>query len=129
MALITVPILTTNGLNAREDWHKRSARVKREREETQWFLNVSRRPLLPVSVVLRRISPNRKLDKDNLQGSLKGVRDQVAAWLHVDDSNDLVTWFYRQERREKDRWAVEIDFRVWVPEPELPPALPDDHYA
>lgn len=108
---------------------KRSARVKKEREETQWFLNVSRRPLLPCSVVLRRIAPGHGLDKDNLQGALKGVRDQVAAWLRIDDASDLVTWLYRQEARERTRWAVEIDFRVWVPEPELPPPLPDDHYA
>lgn len=38
----------------------------------------------------------RELDTDNLQGSLKPLRDQIAQWLGVDDADSRVTWEYGQ---------------------------------
>ncbi len=100
------------GLNDREHWRVRAKRVKAEREQVAWVLaarNVAR-PTLPLLVTLTRIAPSSGLDKgDNLNGSLKAVRDQVAAWLGVDDKHDdVVTYAYAQRRGP---WAVEIAFQ------------------
>lgn len=56
-------------------------------------------------VVLVRVAPSGGLDGDNLQGALKGVRDEVAAFLGVDDGGTRVTWEYGQRRGD---WGVEI---------------------
>jgi len=51
---------------------------------------------LPTPVVFTRYSTNR-MDDDNLQTSLKVVRDCVAAWLNVDDGDrSAVRWVYKQ---------------------------------
>jgi hypothetical protein len=51
---------------------------------------------LPVVVTLTRIG--RELDDDNLRGSLKGIRDQVADQLGVrSDRDPRITWRYAQQ--------------------------------
>lgn len=101
-----VPIRTNGGLNAREHWRARSARVSKEREATGWCLAGKERPILPVTVTMTRTGPSNGLDDDNLAGSCKAVRDAVAKWLGVDDRDPRVFWRYAQ-RRAKD-WAVEV---------------------
>lgn len=65
-------------------------------------------PALPVTVLLARIAP-RKLDGDNLQGSLKTVRDLVAEYLGVDDADERVAWIYDQYAGDTPRYyAVRI---------------------
>jgi hypothetical protein len=55
---------------------------------------------------LTRVAPSNGLDDDNLAGSLKGVRDQVAQWLGVDDKrSDVVRYVYAQYRGP---WAVQV---------------------
>lgn len=109
------------GLNDREHHMQRSRRVKAERSQVAWVLaarNVDR-PEPPLLVTLTRIAPSAGLDKgDNLNGSLKAVRDQVAAWLGVDDKLDhVVEYAYAQERGP---WGVKIE---WCPlEPKEPQA-------
>jgi hypothetical protein len=98
---------TSRGLNAREHHMRRSSRVKRERYAVGMILNTYPPPALPCVVVLQREAPAaRPLDDDNLQGALKAVRDEVARWLGVDDSSDLITWVYNQQRAPQ--WAVTI---------------------
>jgi hypothetical protein len=59
----------------------------------------------PVEVRLTRVAP-RKLDDDNLASACKGVRDEVAAMLGVDDGDErLVRFSYGQERGE---WGARI---------------------
>ncbi len=48
-----------------------------------------------VRVLLTRVSP-RKLDSDNLQGAFKGIRDQVAEALDLDDGAEQWQWEYAQ---------------------------------
>lgn len=108
--MLVVPIRTGRGPNLREHHMARHRRVKAEREAVGWVLPKTRpRPPLPCEVVLTRISPpgGRKLDDDNLRGSLKAIRDAVAEWLGVDDGSEQVHWSYRQERGE---WGVRIEF-------------------
>ena len=109
-----IPIRTSTGLNAREHWGTRNRRVKKEREITHicfraiWsqVLRASR-PVLPVDVLLTRMSPGtRRIDSDNLVGSLKAFRDQIAQEFGVDDGDeDLIRFHYAQE---KGPWGVRV---------------------
>jgi hypothetical protein len=66
------------------------------------------RPALPCVVLLTRVAPSAGLDDDNLSGSLKAIRDQVAHWLRVDDRDPRVSWTYAQRRGKRGEWAVEV---------------------
>jgi hypothetical protein len=50
---------------------------------------------LPAMVTLTRLG-GKSLDGDNLQRSMKAVRDMVAEWLGVDDADKRIRWRYRQ---------------------------------
>ncbi len=107
---VTVP-MQTRGSNAREHHMQRHRRVKGERQAVAWLLNGHKPKAPPCTVTLTRLGPSpRGLDRDdNLPHSMKGVKDQVAQWLGIDDASPLVTWKYAQ-RREK-AWAVEIEIQ------------------
>ena len=111
--ILTIPLRTVSGLNAREHWRKRTARVKRERKAvTDQLLALSlwaRPPAPPVVVKLTRIGPSNGLDPfDNLPSSLKGAVDAIAAWLGVDDcKSELVRYECAQERGKE--WGVRVE--------------------
>lgn len=106
--MITIPIRTGRGQNDREHWRVRAKRVKAEREATAWVLMGQTKPGIPCSVRLTRIAPSNGLDDDGLSGSLKGVRDQVAQWIGIDDRlRSIVRYVYEQKRGP---WAVTIEF-------------------
>jgi hypothetical protein len=48
-----------------------------------------------LAITLTRVG-GRALDTDNLAGAFKGVRDQLARLLLVDDADPRVTWHYAQ---------------------------------
>lgn len=105
---IFVPIKAGRGMNAREHWQQRHRRVKGERKTTAWVLATAKRPQLPCSALLTRVAPSSGLDDDNLAGSLKSVRDEVAKWLGVDDKDRMtVRYRYAQARGP---WGVRIEF-------------------
>jgi hypothetical protein len=63
-------------------------------------------------VVLTRITPSaRGLDDDNLGSSFKAIRDEVAAWLGIDDRDPRVRWRCEQEKGAPKVWAVRIEIR------------------
>lgn len=98
-------------MNAREHHMARASRVKKERRQTALVLLACTRPPLPCTVLLTRIAPSNGLDDDNLAGSLKGVRDQVAEWIGVDDRHRLIVrYLYAQERGP---WGVRITVEDW----------------
>ena len=108
--MIQFPLRTGSGLNGREHHMQRSRRVKRERLSTAWMLaTVLQRPALPCVVTLTRLGPSNGLDDDNLAGALKGVRDEVARWIGVDD-RDRKTVRYQYEQQRAKTWAVRIEF-------------------
>jgi hypothetical protein len=108
--MITFELRTSPGMNVREHWAVRSKRVRSERHATAWALSRHERPRLPCTVRLTRVAPSNGLDDDNLCSSLKGVRDQVAQWLGVDDRHrERVRYVYAQVRGP---WAVRIE---WLP--------------
>ncbi|MGL4648060.1 MAG: hypothetical protein ACRC1H_01530, partial [Caldilineaceae bacterium] len=103
---------TAPGLNVREHWRARSTRVKRERNAVASALVGLPRPALPCTVLLTRMAPSSGLDDDNLPGALKGVRDEVAKWLGVDDRHrHIVRYAYSQRRAA---WGVGIEFAEGV---------------
>jgi hypothetical protein len=104
----TVPV-RVKGPNAREHWKARARRVKSERSAV-WgsclvevgALGVSglRAIPRPLVVTLTRVGA-RMMDDDNVQGSLKAVRDEVANLLGEDDGPAApVRWRYGQELGE-----------------------------
>lgn len=108
--MISIPMRTVSGMNAREHWRKRAKRVKAERELVGWYLGMGKlQKRLPCVVTLTRVGPTNGLDPfDNLPSSLKGAVDQIAEWLGVDDrKDDRVRYVCRQERGPK--WLVKIE--------------------
>ena len=103
---LTIPIRTVSALNYREHWRHRARRVKAERAQTAWHLLGMAPPALPCTVTLTRIAPSNGLDSDNLPGAAKGIRDQIAQWLGVDDRDPRVQWRYAQERGP---WGVRVE--------------------
>lgn len=110
------PLKLTGSLNSREHWAVRAKRVKRERAETAKAWKALAGPVPPGQrwiVTLTRIS-SRRVDSDNLAGRLKGVRDQVAAQLGIDDGSDSAEWHYEQRRSVGAVHAVEVRVEDWA---------------
>lgn len=110
-----IPIQPVNPLNKREHRMARARRVKAERATTASMLLVHRDQIPRVAetpgleVHLTRIGP-RLLDSDAVGGSLKGVRDEIAKFLGVDDGpKSPVRWEYAQER---GAYGVRVEFRA-----------------
>ncbi|AVQ81673.1 hypothetical protein C4F17_12335 [Variovorax sp. PMC12] len=107
---VAVPVKTISTLNAREHWSKKSARAKLHRSQAALALRVACVPRAPATAVvtITRIAP-RPLDGDNLQGSLKSVRDGVADWLQIDDGSARVEWRYAQRKGAPKTYSVEVE--------------------
>ena len=107
MIAVRIPLQTINPLNKREHHMVRCRRVKSEREATAWAFMGQRVPDLPVDVALTREAA-RTMDTDGLAASFKGVRDQVAEWLGLDDADPRVSWSYAQAKAKGFNVLVEI---------------------
>lgn len=102
---ISMPLRLGNGLNDRGHWRSKARRVKCEREAVAWALILKTRLAPPLVVTITRIAPSVGLDSDNLAGSCKGCRDEIAHWLGIDDADERVHYRYAQRRGP---WGVEI---------------------
>lgn len=108
-----LPIKTVGGLNARENWRTRAGRVKRER---YWALMYAKQllklyfgePRTFHIVTLTRLSSG-TLDSDNLQGSLKAIRDGVADAIGMPDNDPRIEWQYAQEKCKRGDFGVKIE--------------------
>lgn len=110
--------------NWRGHWAAKAQIVKRQREVTalamvtrggewlrQWrIMRANER--LGVGVLLTRIAP-RELDSDNLQGAFKGIRDEVAKHIGIDDRSPRYAWEYHQQRGKP---AIRVCLEVLRPE-------------
>jgi hypothetical protein len=111
---ITIPIRTVSAANAHELPFVRARRTKSERASTwgAWMAmpNAERcaaRKLKSWRITLTRCTPgSRRLDDDNLPPALKGIRDEIARQLAVDDGDPRIEWRYAQQR---SAWAVLVD--------------------
>lgn len=61
-------------------------------------------------VLLTRISVG-YLDDDNLRGSFKAVRDQIASWLGIDDGHERIRFVYAQEGCKRGISGIRIEVR------------------
>lgn len=96
--------------NAREHHHVKAKRAKEQRELTRMVLNryVGRPMHVPTRVTITRIARG-LLDSDNLAGSGKHVRDEVAAWAGVSDApSGGVAWAVLQEKAKVYATRIEI---------------------
>lgn len=107
--MILIPI-RTQGSNDRDHWQQRHRRVQTERRHTAKCLLGQKRPQIPCRVILTRLSFG-SLDDDNVRAALKGVRDEIASWLGIDDRRDTqVRYEYRQRRVARGQFGVEVEF-------------------
>lgn len=132
LVLVLEGLRTTTGLNAREHWRARSARVEREHNHVDAHLSMRFRGHMwgdpsafrahvgppPYVVTLTRVSP-RLADDDNAIAGLKGIRDRIADWLGTGDGpTSPVRWRYDQVRGP---WAVRVRIEPQSQHVESPP--------
>jgi hypothetical protein len=91
-------IKTVSEANSRDHW---GVKVRRKQRQQNDFALVWRkhRPKVepPIAITFTRFSC-KTLDDDNLRSCFKGIRDQLAKEIGIDDGSDQITWQYRQER-------------------------------
>jgi len=93
-------------LNSRVHWAAKERAVRHQRESVRFALAGVARLDGATRVRITREAPA-LLDTDNLAGACKAVRDEVAAWLGVDDGpTGPVTWEVLQ--RKAPGYGVEI---------------------
>lgn len=107
MTSFFIPVKTVSEANQRCHWAVRAKRAKNQK--TMVFLHMS--PLMEwgtrgalqcqksIRIKLTRMG-GRKMDSDNLAGSMKAVRDGIARALEMDDGDERLTWEYAQSKGE-----------------------------
>lgn len=111
----TIDVQLGRGQNMREQHFARAKRVKAEREAT-WNAMcdalpkadaglkidaLTHGPEAGARITLHRPWARVPLDSDNLSGAFKGVRDEVASFLGVDDRSERLHWIYTQSKQPK----------------------------
>jgi hypothetical protein len=115
--MVEFPLFTKSEANGRDHHMAKASRVARQRKAVARVLETYFKPprAFPAVIVLTRLAP-RDLDVgDNLGNALKAVRDEVAAFLGLDDGSPLLTWRYEQARPTRCRYAVRIQIEVGAP--------------
>lgn len=107
-----LPLRTVSLANAREHWSVRSRRGKKEKQAVLLAMSQIGEGFklgMPTSVTMTRHG-KRFLDDDNLSGSFKAIRDQIAACLKTDDGPaSNVKWFYAQEKSKTYSVSITIE--------------------
>lgn len=104
-----VPTKLVSEANMREHWAIKNKRKKSQQRAVELVWLAQRiRVAPPVVVHLTRVGV-RKLDSDNLAGSCKGVRDQIAKMIGVDDGDERkVRWEYSQRKGLPKEYGLEV---------------------
>ena len=99
-----LPLVVASITNRREHWSARHRRARAERDcarlltppQCRKWLEAPGVTPVTIHVSMYRVS-ERRLDDDNLVGSMKSVRDGVADALRLrNDADPRVTWIYGQ---------------------------------
>ena len=111
---VMASIRTVSAANAREHWAVKAKRNKTERTAIRAYFG-SCPPSLRLTDADLTVSftrfGKRLLDDDNLAGSFKAIRDEVAACLERDDGPKAgIRWVYSQQTA-KDYW-IEIEVKA-----------------
>ena len=108
MPSLSIPVKLVSEANMREHWAIKNKRKRTQQAVVAYALLGCKLPPLPVHVVITRVGV-RKLDSDNLAGSAKGVRDQIAKVLGCDDGDESkVTWEYRQRKGVPKEYSMDL---------------------
>lgn len=91
-----VPVKLASEANARGKLRDKIVRKSAVKSAVRATLEGLSPPRLPVLVRLVRVG-GKRLDDDNAVRSCKGVRDEVAKWLGVDDADRRVKWVVKQQ--------------------------------
>ena len=114
----TIDVQLGRGQNMREHYRVRAKRVKAEREATfraltSYYADGYVMPDVLIEnetqgarITLHRPWARVPLDSDNLSGAFKGVRDEVASFLGVDDRSERLHWIYTQSKQPKGTLPV-----------------------
>lgn len=110
---ITMPLHTlSENLYRGMNKFVKAEKTKKQRTDVGLLLRqlprVSSAPPNRFEIVLVRISAG-ELDDDNLRGSLKSVRDEIAAWIGLDDKDKRIVWKYEQQKAERGTCGVRVD--------------------
>lgn len=117
----TIPVRAVSEANAHQHWRARQKRAKAQREAARFIAGAELQIAVPrrsvfaygptcFSITLTRIAP-RKLDSDNLAGSMKHVRDGIADALGVDDGDERIEWRVEQRKGRPGEYAVGVEIR------------------
>lgn len=110
-----LPIRTVSEANDPSHWRLKRARKLKQQQEVRVELSNAlggNRVKLPCRVTLVRLGA-KKLDPDNLANSFKGIQDEIARVLRVDDGDDSrVKWTYDQEPQRVRKYAVRITIKA-----------------
>lgn len=109
---IQIAIRTISMANVREHWAVRAKRNKAHRaavaQQFVWCPEGLRLTPFPLVVTFTRYG-KRLLDDDNLAGSFKAIRDEVAAQLGRDDNpGSGIAWEYKQEKSKEYRIKIQV---------------------
>ena len=96
--------------NARGHWAKTYRRRRKQRDDLRLFLNVSRKPKLPVDVFLTRIAPRKMDEHDGLPMAFKALVDEICDWLGIDDGGSEIKFHYDQMKGKPREHKVQIEF-------------------
>lgn len=106
--IVMLPIKVVSESNQRENHFKKHKRTSAQRQAIMVYIQSHKLPNLPAAVKLTRHG-RRALDSDNLAGSFKGIRDQIAAIYGCgDSSDDPLTWNYAQTSAAEYGVTIEI---------------------
>jgi hypothetical protein len=122
MLKVKIPIKTVSEANKREHWTMPYKRAKKQKEIVKLYLGqaiMQQAPeivkMRPLTIKLTRIAP-RKLDGDNLQMSMKSIRDSVVSLFYPenlpgrgDEDNEEFTWLYDQKRGTAREYSVLVE--------------------
>lgn len=107
---VTLPVRLRSLTNERVHHMWRHRWVSAQRAAVRALVYAEMLPALPARVTITRLSV-RKLDSDNLVGSAKAVRDEIAALYGVDDGSDFYEWRVEQEKAKAFGVRIEVERR------------------
>lgn len=93
-----LPVVTVTESNTCGHWRVRARRALQQKTAMALALTQVDKPAIPCCVTITRVGRG-VMDDDNLPTASKHLRDQIAAWLGVDDRHrNIVRYVYEQER-------------------------------
>lgn len=94
-----------------------ASKTKKQRADVRLFLRQLSTPQRVVEGSMNRFDVKliriavAELDFSNLVGALKGVQDEVAEWIGLDDRDPLFRWDFLQQPCKKGFYGVRIEVR------------------